>query len=41
MDVPGDPEIRIRMVGENVASGAGRVVNCYRCKAHLEVIEHR
>jgi len=39
MDVPGDPEIRTRIVGENNASGIGRVVPCIKCRAYTEVIE--
>ena len=39
MDVPNDPEIVVRVVSENRASGLGRVVPCKRCGNWIEVIE--
>ena len=41
MDVPGEPLIQTRTVTADSASGRGRVVNCKRCNAFVEVIEHR
>lgn len=39
IEVPGDPDIRTRVVSQHHASGEGRVLHCKRCCNWIEVIE--
>lgn len=41
MDIPGKVLVQTRIVDKDRASGRGRVIVCNRCKAYVEVIEHR
>ena len=40
MDIPGNPQLDIRIVGDRHPSGEGRTLRCQRCKTTLEIIEH-